>query len=144
MDDFASVIQSRLWPGSLMETLGFELVSADDGGIVVSVEMRPGLNQISGSPIFHGGVMMALADVAAAIACVYALDSTGKDAEIPFSPLIQLNANMFRNTDKGKLTARARLLSKGRRMMVAETVLSDDAGRTLAQVTSNHFVLASG
>ena len=95
MDSFASVVQQRLWPGSLMETLGFEVVSGDQDGVTVEVAMRPGLNQISGSNIFHGGVMMALADVAAALACVRALDPTGASGDIPFSPLVQLNANMF-------------------------------------------------
>jgi uncharacterized protein (TIGR00369 family) len=127
-----------------METLGFEVTAGDDTGIQVEVAMRPGLQQIAGSNIFHGGVMMALADVAAALACVHALDPTGSSGEIPFSPLVQLNANMFRNTDRGKIIARARLLSRGRRMMVAETTISSEDGKTLAQVTSNHFVLAAG
>jgi 1,4-dihydroxy-2-naphthoyl-CoA hydrolase len=143
MDAFIELTVQRLWRGSLMETLGIQLIAATAEQVVGEVALRPGLEQLHGAGTFHGGVLMALADVTAAVACLYARDPTGTDVALPFAPLIQFNASLMRNTNHGKARAVAQLVNQSRSLLTVETHVRDDDGRLLLLVTSTHLVPAS-
>lgn len=144
MPGFIEAVEARLWRGSLMETLGIHLTEVSAEHVVSEVALRPGLEQLSGAGMFHGGVLMTLADVTSAVTCIHALDPTGADASIPFAPLIQLNASIVGNSRRGKAIGESRLMSKTRSLMTVETTVRDDAGRLLVLATSMHFVVAGG
>jgi 1,4-dihydroxy-2-naphthoyl-CoA hydrolase len=93
---------------------------------------------------FHGGALMTLADHTAATACGHALNPTGEDEPPSTALLVQFNAHIVRNTREGKAIAEARVINKGRTMILVETTVRDDQGRVLLLATSTHAVVARG
>jgi 1,4-dihydroxy-2-naphthoyl-CoA hydrolase len=106
---------------------------------VAELAFRPDLAQLTG--LFHGGVILSLADETATACSVAAVmpDGTWDPGKFPLT--IQLSANLIRNTDTGKLTAEAVPLHKGRTSMVMQTTVRDEQGRVMAVVTATLLVL---
>jgi uncharacterized protein (TIGR00369 family) len=63
--------------------------------------------------------------------------------EFPFPLSIQISVSLLRNTDHGDVIAETRLVHGGRRLMVAESRITDEEGRLLATMTSTHLVARS-
>jgi uncharacterized protein (TIGR00369 family) len=106
---------------------------------VAELSFRPDLAQLTG--LFHGGVIVSLADEAAT-ACSLATvmpDGVWDPAQFPLT--IQLSANLIRNTNAGKLIAEAVPLHRGRTSMVMQTTVRDQQGRLVAVVTVTILVL---
>ena len=98
---------------------------------VAELAFRPDLAQLTG--LFHGGVILSLADETAT-ACSMANvmpDGTWDPAKFPLT--IQLSANLIRNTNTGKLIAEAVPLHRGRTSMVMQTTVRDEQGRVMAR-----------
>ena len=106
---------------------------------VAELSFRPDLAQLTG--LFHGGVIVSLADETAT-ACSLAIvmpDGTWGPERFPLT--IQLSANLIRNTNAGKLLAEAVPLHRGRTSMVMQTTVRDEQGRLVAVVTVTILVL---
>ncbi len=104
------------------------------------MEMPHGPNVRQGTGVFAAGALIQLADVAATVACFRAMDPSGEDRSLPFPLSVQISANLLRNTDRGKAIAEAKVVHKGRTMMVVESTVRDEEGRLLAIVNSTHLV----
>ncbi len=72
--------------------------------------------------------------------CFRAIEPDRSDPATPFPLSIQISSNLLRNTDRGKAIAEARIVHKGRTMMVVESTVRDDRDRLLAVVNSTHLV----
>jgi uncharacterized protein (TIGR00369 family) len=106
---------------------------------VAELAFRPDLAQLTG--VFHGGVILSLADeTATACSLATVMPAGGWDPD-KFPLTIQLSANLMRNTNTGKLIAEAVPLHKGRTSMVMQTTVRDEQGRTIAVVTVTLLVL---
>src|SRR5690349_2423018 len=136
--DFRSIIEAR-GRGTMQETMGIRLVEATAEHIVMAMPFRPEVAQLTG--LFHTGSLLTLADGAATVACLYALDPSGEQADTPFPLAVQVSANLIRNTGSGTATAEAKVVHKGRTTMVVETSVRDDEGRLLVLATTTHVVL---
>ena len=55
---------------------------------------------------------------------------------------VQFNVHLLRNTRAGTATAVARVVNRGRTLMVAETTVTDARGRSLMLATSTHVLIA--
>jgi uncharacterized protein (TIGR00369 family) len=109
---------------------------------VAELPFRQDLSQLTG--LFHGGVIVSLADETAT-ACALAItmpDGVWDVAKFPMT--IQLSANLIGNTDAGKLVAEAVPLHRGRTTLVIQTTVRDERGRTIAVVTATQLVLHRG
>lgn len=126
--------------GTLLERLGVRLVSVTEGGAIAQMDHGPGLTQLTG--LLHSGALVTLADSAATVACMHAVDPSGDLRPERFPLAVQLSVNLMRNVSAGRVAAEARLVHRGRTTLVAETTVRDEAGRTLALVTSTHLVLS--
>lgn len=139
MASFIDEVERHIYPGSFMESLGIRLMEVDEQHLRAEVALRPDMRQASGVGIFHGGVLITLADVSATAFCYHAVSPTAEpDVRPPVT--MQLNVNLVRNTDRGMATAEARWVHKGRTTLVVETRVSDDEGRLLLMATSTHFI----
>jgi 1,4-dihydroxy-2-naphthoyl-CoA hydrolase len=124
--------------GTNLEARGTRFVEVSAERAVAELAFRPDLAQLTG--LFHGGVILSLADEAATACSVASVmpDGTWDPAKFPLT--IQLSANLIRNTNTGKLTAEAVPLHRGRTTMIMQTTVRDEQGRVLAVVTATLLV----
>jgi uncharacterized protein (TIGR00369 family) len=118
-------------------TLGIEPISASDSHVELAMPFRPEIGQFTG--VFSAGALIQLADVAATALCRRTLQERAEDA---FPYAVQMNAHLIANTSSGRAIARAKLLSAGRTVMTAETIVTDEQGKKMILLTSTHIVKA--
>jgi 1,4-dihydroxy-2-naphthoyl-CoA hydrolase len=124
--------------GTNLEARGTRFVEVSAECAVAELAFRPDLAQLTG--LFHGGVILSLADEAATACSVASVMSDGTWDPAKFPLTIQLSANLIRNTSTGKLIAEAVPLHRGRTTMVMQTTVRDEQGRVLAVVTTTLLV----
>ena len=125
--------------GTNIEARGARFLEVSRERAVAELAFRPDLSQLTG--LFHGGVILSLADETATACSLAAVmpDGTWDPAKFPLT--IQLSANLIRNTNTGKLIAEAVPLHRGRTSMVMQATVRDEAGRLVAVVTATQLVL---
>ena len=128
--------------GNIILALGLRPVEESEDRVVMEMPYGPNVRQ--GTGVFASGALIQLADVAATMACFHVMDPSRTRTDLPFPLAVQISANLMRNTDHGKAIAEAKVVHKGRTMMVVESSVRDDEGRLLAKVNSPHFVKATG
>jgi acyl-CoA thioesterase len=104
--------------------LGLQLESAVAGQAVMSLQIRDELRQNLG--VVHGGVTASLIDSAAALAIVPLL----QDGER--ATTVDLTINYLRPLRSGKVTATARVLRAGKRIIAVSADVEDEAGNLAA------------
>jgi 1,4-dihydroxy-2-naphthoyl-CoA hydrolase len=125
--------------GTNLEARGTRFIEVSAERAIAELPFRPDLAQLTG--LFHGGVILSLADETAT-ACALATVMPDGDWDPGKFPLtIQLSANLIRNTNTGKLIAEAVPVHKGRTSMVLQTTVRDAQGRVMAIVTTTLLVL---
>ena len=125
--------------GNVILALGLRPIEATAERVIM--EMPHGPNVRQGTGVFAAGALIQLADVAATMICMRAVDPAQERNDVPFPLSVQISSNLLRNTDRGKATATSRIVHKGRTMMVVGSEIHDDDGRLLATVTSTHVML---
>jgi 1,4-dihydroxy-2-naphthoyl-CoA hydrolase len=125
--------------GTNIEARGTRFLEVSAERAVAELAFRPDLAQLTG--LFHGGVILSLADETATACSVAAVMPDGIWDPGKFPLTIQLSANLIRNSDTGKLIAEAVPLHKGRTSMVMQTTVRDEQGRVMAVVTATLLVL---
>jgi 1,4-dihydroxy-2-naphthoyl-CoA hydrolase len=125
--------------GTNIEARGTHFLEVSAERAVAELAFRPDLAQLTG--LFHGGVILSLADETATACSVASVmpDGTWDPARFPLT--IQLSANLIRNTNTGKLIAEAVPLHRGRTSMVMQTTVRDEQGRVMAVITATLLVL---
>ena len=125
--------------GTNVEARGTHFLEVSAERAVAELAFRPDLAQLTG--LFHGGVILSLADETATACSVASvmLDGAWDPAKFPLT--IQLSANLIRNTNTGKLIAEAVPLHRGRTSMVMQTTVRDEQGRVMALITATLLVL---
>jgi 1,4-dihydroxy-2-naphthoyl-CoA hydrolase len=136
---FAAWLNERA-RGTNIEARGTRFIAVSRERAVAELAFRPDLGQLTG--VFHGGVILSLADETATACSVAATMSDGVWDPARFPLTIQLSANLIRNTNAGKLIAEAVPLHQGRTSMVVQTTVRDEEGRTIAIVTATLLVLS--
>lgn len=121
--------------GTMMELVGFTIVSASRQLVIAEIPFRPELRQLTGQ--FHAGALLTLADTAATIlANLHTQESPDSFASERFPLTVQLSANFIRNSETSKLVAESVPVHVGRRTLVVRTDVRDASGRLLATVTN--------
>jgi 1,4-dihydroxy-2-naphthoyl-CoA hydrolase len=124
--------------GNIILALGLRPLAVDSERAIMEMPMGPNVRQ--GTGVFAAGALIQLADVAATMVCFEAVDPGRQRQDVPFPLSVQISSNLLRNTDRGKAIATARVVHKGRTMLVVESEVRDDRDRLLALVTSTHLV----
>jgi 1,4-dihydroxy-2-naphthoyl-CoA hydrolase len=116
------------------QTIGSELLEADSSG--VRARLAWDQSRCTAGGALHGGVLMSLADSAAAV-CAFLNLPEGASG----TTTVESKTNFLRAVREGSVTASSTPLHKGRRFVVVETELRDDADRLVAKVTQTQAVL---
>lgn len=105
--------------------LGFEIDSVEPGRAVLGVEVRKELLQLQG--VMHGGAIASLIDTAVAFAIVGASEPGDRFTTV------EMKVNYLLPISEGRVTADARLIRDGRRIVVAECDVHDSKRRLAAK-----------
>ena len=111
--------------------LGLEFVSAGRGEAVFAVEAREELTRMGG--IMHGGAVVSLMDTAAAFAVHTLLEPSGRTVTV------DLTTHFLRPASAGRVEARARVLRRGRRVIILNVEATDGAGELIATSTMTYY-----
>jgi 1,4-dihydroxy-2-naphthoyl-CoA hydrolase len=124
---------------SLMQTLpfsvrlGMELTAA--GPESVSGSLAWAAERCTSGGVLHGGAIMAFADSLGGICAFLNLPAGAATSTI------ESKTNFFRGVRSGTAHGTCRPLHVGRRTIVVQTDITDDAGKRVAQVTQTQAVL---
>jgi 1,4-dihydroxy-2-naphthoyl-CoA hydrolase len=114
--------------------LGIEIVAAAPGSVTGRVAWSESLCTAGGA--LNGGVIMGLADNVGAL-CAFLNLPSGAGG----TTTIESKTNFLRAVKSGYVTAVARPLHVGRRIIVVESDVMDDEKRLVARVTQSQAVL---
>lgn len=114
--------------------LGVEVLAHGKDSVQARLAWEESLCTIGG--VLHGGTLMSLADATAAVAAFLNLPDGAKG-----TTTIESKTNFLRAVRDGHVTATAKPLHAGRKVIVVETELHDDAGKLVAKVTQSQAVL---
>jgi uncharacterized protein (TIGR00369 family) len=135
MEDIIKMIQevhSNLLPGYL----GMQVTKATTEEVVGILEIKENLCTIGN--IIHGGAIMAFADTMGAICAFLNMPPNSR------TTTIESKTNLIRPGKLGEtLTARCKLLNKGRTLMLLYTEVQDCQGKLLAVVMQTQIVIRS-
>jgi uncharacterized protein (TIGR00369 family) len=118
----------------LASFLGIEMISATPHEVRARLAWDAAKCTVGG--ILHGGVLMALADTLGGTVAYLNLPEDAKG-----TATIESKTNFFAPVRDGYVHAVARPLHTGRRTIVVDTELYDDASKLVARVTQTQAVL---
>jgi 1,4-dihydroxy-2-naphthoyl-CoA hydrolase len=127
--------------GTMLAAHGTRFLEVSAQRSLLELTFKPELTQMTG--LFHAGAIISLADEACtALTAAHAMGEGEWDpAKFPLT--IQLSVNLIRNTNRGKLTAEATPIHKGRTTALAQCTVKDEDGRLLAVVMAT-LIIPSG
>jgi len=128
-----AVAVSDLFRGTLAQLLGIRIVEATPDRVVAELDYRDELTTVGGS--LHGGTLMAFADTIGAVATVLNLPAGAS------TTTLESKTNFFAAGRSGTVRAEATALHRGKRTMVWQTRVTDDAGRLLSLTIQTQMVL---
>jgi uncharacterized protein (TIGR00369 family) len=115
--------------------LGLEIEQFGDPS-VVRMELTDDIRGPAPGTI-HGGILATLADVTAAFTLSGGFDIT---RERPVTT--DMHVRYFRQPKSGPITATARLIHGGRRILSAECLIVDGENRELVRATATYMIVA--
>ncbi|MEA2173014.1 MAG: hypothetical protein QOD00_606 [Blastocatellia bacterium] len=114
--------------------LGLELGVLEHGAATLHLNVRDELRQVRG--LLHGGVTASLIDTAAAFAIITTL------ADGESTATVDLTVHYMRPLLSGRLTAEARVLRAGRRLLTVSVDVRDEAGNVAATALTTYAKLS--
>jgi len=128
---------NKSFKGTLIETLGIEVVECSEGRLVATMAVDSRTHQPFG--LLHGGASVALAETIASLGAYYLVAPDGMGAVGQ-----EINANHLRSVTHGKVKGVGEIIFKGKRSQVWGVSIFDEADRlicisrcTLAIIESN-------
>jgi 1,4-dihydroxy-2-naphthoyl-CoA hydrolase len=115
------------------QALGIDVTNAEKDEVRGRMDWAP--ERCTSFGVLHGGALMAFADSVGAACAVLNLPEGASTSTI------ESKTNFFRAVREGYVEAVARPLHVGRRTIVVQTDLYDQAGKRVAQVTQTQAVL---
>ena len=135
MENIIKMIQevhSNLLPGYL----GMQVIKATQEEVIGTLEIKENLCTIG--EVAHGGAIMAFADTMGAICAFLNMPPNSK------TTTIESKTNLIRPGKLGEtLTARSKLLNKGRTLMLLYTAVQDSQEKLVAVVVQTQIVIRS-
>jgi uncharacterized protein (TIGR00369 family) len=115
------------------QALGIDVSSAEKDEVRGRMDWAP--ERCTTAGVLHGGALMAFADSLGAVCAFLNLPEGASTSTI------ESKTNFFRGVREGHVEAVSRPLHVGRRTIVVQTDLYDQAGKRVAQVTQTQAVL---
>ena len=123
---------SDLETGNYWKHIGMTTVPDVEGKAQVVLEVTKNLKQFYGN--VHGGVIASLLDSSIAVAVNQQLDS-GEGAST-----VEMKLNYLRPVSKGTLCAESKIIQRGRKIIVGQCEIKDDAGNMVAFGTATFII----
>lgn len=123
---------SDLETGNYWRHIGMTTIEDIDGKIQIVMEINENLKQFYGN--VHGGVIAGLLDSSIAVAVNQQLAS-GEGAST-----VEMKINYLRPVNGGTLKAEGKVIQKGRKIIVGQGEIKDDAGNMVAFGTATFMV----
>ena len=114
--------------------LGIELNEVSRGLVTMQLDAREELRQVN--DVLHGGSIASLIDTAAAFAVITVLDA-GQSATTS-----DLTIHFLRPVDSGRVTATAKVLRSGRRLVVVTVDVFDNAQTLISTAVTTYLRLS--
>jgi uncharacterized protein (TIGR00369 family) len=124
---------TRRLEGTLGALLGISIVEATPERVVAHLAHRAELTTTGGG--FHGGTLMAFADTLGAVATVLNLPPGAG------TTTVESKTNFLGAARSGTIRAETTPLHRGKRTMVWQTRITDEAGRVLSLTIQTQLVL---
>ena len=131
-DELTTTIRAAM---PLAALLGFEAVEGSPAAVVVRGAWAP--ERCTAAGVLHGGYLMALADTAAAALAYLNLPPGATTATI------EAKTNFLMAVRSGFVTARAEPVHVGRRTIVVQVDVTDDAGARVTRTLQTQAVIAA-
>jgi uncharacterized protein (TIGR00369 family) len=129
LEHFHAMIRGEVAPPPVSELIGFKMIEAGEGRIVMEMEIEHRHTSPPGSA--HGGVLVDIAD--AAMGCSY---GTLLETEETWTT-VELKINYLRPAWPGmKIRAEARVVNAGRTLALTECDVLSEEGKLLARASS--------
>jgi uncharacterized protein (TIGR00369 family) len=126
-----------------VQAMGFELMQMHGGEAEIALTLRP--DQHNSLSMAHGGVTMTLLDVAMAHAARSADAPADTATERSGRGVVTIEMKTsFMRPGTGRLTARARVLTRTIALAFCEASLFDEAGALIAHATGSFKYLTRG
>ena len=126
-----------------VQAMGIVLMLMQGGEAEIALTLRP--DQHNSLSMAHGGVTMTLLDVAMAHAARSADATTDADANTSGRGVVTIEMKTsFMRPGTGRLTARARVLTRTSALAFCEASLFDEAGALIAHATGSFKYLTRG
>ena len=119
--------------GTLADLLGIRFVDTSGDRVVAELTIRDDLRTVGGA--LHGGTLMAFADTVGAAATIVNLPAGAS------TTTLESKTNFFAAGRGGMVRAESTPLHRGKRTMVWQTRVTDDAGRLLSLTIQTQMVL---
>lgn len=129
-DEQRARIEEALRRVPFARLLGIEPGTIERGAATLHLTVRDELRQVRG--LLHGGVTASLIDTAAAFAIIPLLREGESTATV------DLTVHYLRPLTAGRLTATARVLRAGRRLVTVSAELTDEAGNLAATALTTY------
>jgi uncharacterized protein (TIGR00369 family) len=113
--------------------MGIRLTKLGRGRSEIRMEVGKGLTQQAG--FAHGGVSASLIDSAVGLALCTMIDHASAITTI------DLQVNFLAPAKPGSLTARGRIIHKGKRTAVGDCQVSDEDGKLVSKGTATYLIL---
>ena len=118
-----------------MKTLGMKLVRFGEGEATLKMTVDRKFHNPMGT--LHGGIMTDLADACMGIATISTL------SEDETFTTLELKMNFIRPVYEDEITAEAKVIHRGRKVVLAESVVKNREGKEVARGTATQMVLMS-
>jgi uncharacterized protein (TIGR00369 family) len=132
-DERVRRIQAAFASVPFVHLLGLELGALEHGAATLHLDVRDEHRQVKG--LLHGGVTASLIDTAAAFAIITTL------AEGESTATVDLTIHYMRPLLSGRLTAQARVLRAGRRLLTVSVDVRDEARNLAATALTTYAKL---
>ena len=131
MNDVGTKVQRREYSGHISFAIEEKTAELVRGRMPIAEGIRNPFGTV------HAGAMLWFADVVATVLAIgdAAIGPDGKG----FPLAITLNAQLLANRRAGDLLAEARLLRRGKRLIVVRTEVKSEDGALLLDVTTTHL-----
>ena len=131
--DIDPVAMTEAVRGTLGAFLAIRFVETSTDRVVAELTIRDELRTVGGA--LHGGTLMALADTVGAAATIVNLPPGAS------TTTLESKTNFFAAGRDGIVRAESTPLHRGKRTMVWQTRITDEAGRLLSLTTQTQMVL---
>jgi len=131
------LVDGTLPLNTIAQTLGYDVIEAEDGRVVVAAE--PGANHLNPAGTVHGGLTATLLDSCMGLAIQSTLEQGVAQTTLEFK--ISLVRPITPET--GEIRAEGVVLNRGRRVGTAEGRVTDGKGRLLAHGTTTCLIFQS-